>query len=128
MLRKRARDKAFFLNCLDAVMSTYVKGEPNKLMRFYLACLVYPKDVKKQTNFELLKPPGMSQEFPNVIIEKIHGILYCYSHEKMREFTRIPELATLFLIFESSDAANEFREDSQVEDSLNEIKTLCEQL
>ena len=127
MLRKRARNKKFFVTCLDTILSTYMQGSISKKLKFYLACLVYPKDVKKPENFGLLKPDEMTGDAALAMIETIHGILYCYSHEKMRTFTRIPELATLFLIFEASDGVEDFHEDPKVEESLRDIKEMCEQ-
>ena len=105
---------------------TYIKGDADMKVRFYLACLIYPKDVKKPENFSQLKPNDMAEETALETIETIHAILYCYSHEKMRTFTRIPELARLFLIFEGSEAVDEFHSDQKVEESLQDIKSRCE--
>jgi hypothetical protein len=59
MMRKRARDSDFFKRSLDEVLTKHVTQYAHTPeLRFFLACLVYPKDTSK--NLDTLIPKAFS--------------------------------------------------------------------
>lgn len=56
----------------------------------------------------------------------MHNILYVYSHEKMREFTEMPEMARLFMSF-AGKGASELAKDEKMTGPLEEIVKLCKE-
>lgn len=54
-------------------------------------------------------------------INKVHDVLYKYSHEKLEKFLQVKELAFIFLYFEKSTISDQLDDNS-----LNSMKTLRE--
>lgn len=70
---------------------------------FFLGCLVYPQDAKRNVSkfLETISPDEREAKREEYLffIQKIHEVLYKYSHEKLESFCKIPALAHLFKFY-----------------------------
>ena len=73
-------------------------------MMFYLSALLYPQDTKrnlkkfvahinKETDLEV------TESILSTLVNKVHDVLYKYSHEKLEYFCSVPALAHLFSFY-----------------------------
>lgn len=63
-------------------------------MLFYMAALLYPSDAKRNVD-KFSSTPREKTRMLN-LIQNVHDVLYKYSHEKLKYFCSVPELAFLF--------------------------------
>ena len=105
------------------VLAKETSIEPTSEMVFYLGAYLYPKDARK--NIQSLLPTSMTLEGASTIIDKLHDMRAIYTHEKMKQFCDIPELATLFMEFAKDPSR---LSDSGHISSMETIVSLCHKL
>ena len=88
----------------SAVLKYYQEFErtPEEMMlMFYLAALLHPQDTKRNISkfvAHMNQSPTMTvtNDYLLKLVNKVHDVLYKYSHEKLEYFCSIPALAFLF--------------------------------
>ena len=87
---------------------------------FYLACLLYPQNLKKNLNIFLqekeIQTVKKSKEEYLEIIQKVYSTLYKYSSHKLNYFTSKPEIAFLFCYYYEKGAGQEKKNKNFVEE------------
>lgn len=89
----------------DCVVKFYeaIPNKPSQLnLIFYLGAMLYPQEMSRGVDcfFESDKNERVKhRKLYRAKIQKVHDVLYRYSHEKMDYFVNIPELSYLYVIF-----------------------------
>lgn len=85
---------------LRQLLNELPPAHANMDLLFFLGCLVYPQDAKRNVSKFLEGTSPDEREAKKeeylFLIDKIHNVLYKYSHEKLESFCKIPALAHLF--------------------------------
>ena len=84
---------------LQRLVAELPTAHPKMELLFFLGCLVYPQDTKRNVEKFVPSQDPSSHHTSNylTLIQKIHDILYKYSHEKLESFCKVPALAHLFV-------------------------------
>lgn len=89
----------------DSVMKYYhsIPSKPEQLdLVFYLGAMLYPQEMCRGVDcfFECDKKERVKQrKLYRAKIQKVHDVLYRYSHERMDYFVKVPELSYLYVLF-----------------------------
>jgi|JI9StandDraft_1071089.scaffolds.fasta_scaffold189815_2 hypothetical protein len=112
-------------------MNDYFSSRPDLNLEFFigklylnLGAILYPQEMNKHidTFFESEKENRIKKRKElRAKINKVHDVLYKYSHEKLEKFLSVKELAYLFLYYEKASIS-----DQQDENSLNSIEIIRE--
>lgn len=83
---------------LQQLLAELPTAHPKMELLFFLGCLVYPQDTKRNVEKFISSEESTQEKSSNYLslIQKIHDILYKYSHEKLESFCKVPALAHLF--------------------------------
>lgn len=93
-------------------------------MLFYLGCLLHPHDMKRSADhFKDFAPNGDMKQL-RATIQKCHEALYKYSHERMRFFASVKDLAYLFSLY-FSQGSNAESSDAKLNEALCVIRDEC---
>lgn len=96
---------------------------------FYLGAILYPQEMSRGVDcfFDSDKKERVKQrKFYRAKIQKVHDVLYRYSHEKMDYFVNVPELSYLYTIFYKKGNAHE-EEDQYYMNGATEIFERCKE-
>ena len=87
-----------------------IKDKPEHLdLLFYIGAVLYPQEMSRGVDcfFECDRKDRVKQrKVYRAKIQKVHDVLYRYSHEKMDYFVNVPELSYLFSIFYKKETLN----------------------
>jgi hypothetical protein len=116
----------------DSIMKYHdsITGKPQQLdLAFYLAAILYPQEMSRGVDcfFECDKEERVkNRKFYRAKIQKVHDVLYRYSHERMDYFVRVPELAFIYGIFYKKEILNP-TEDQYYMNGATEIFQRCKE-
>jgi len=89
----------------DSIVKFYdsIQNKPEQLdLVFYIGAMLYPQEMSRGVDcfFESDKNERVKyRKIYRAKIQKVHDVLYRYSHEKMDYFVSVPELSFLYSIF-----------------------------
>lgn len=105
-----------------------IPNKPEQLdLVFYLGAILYPQEMNRGVDcfFECDKKDRVKQrKFYRAKIQKVHDVLYRYSHEKMDYFVKVPELSYLYTLFYKKEI-EENNEDQYYINGATEIFERC---
>jgi len=127
---KKKEATGFYRDCIDKFITDHVDIKTNLNINFHMASLLYPQEMIKRIE-SFVYPNGIKNFTPKKVIkrkldshkghvEKLHDILYKFTHEKLDKFISVPELALLFMHYIEKCGNAEFSE----EDEQRHIKDL----
>lgn len=96
---------------------------------FYLCAILYPQEMNRGVDcfFEADKKDRVKQrKFYRAKIQRVHDVLYRYSHEKMDYFVKVPELSYLYTLFYKKET-EEVSEDQYYLNGATEIFEKCKE-
>jgi hypothetical protein len=100
--KKKTHGSQFLKDCIMQFHES-LEGKPEKLdLVFYLTAILYPQEMSRGVDCFFEADKNERVKFRKVYrakIQKVHDVLYRYSHEKMDYFTSVPELCYLYTIF-----------------------------
>lgn len=116
----------------DCVMKFYeaIPNKPSQLdLSFYLGAMLYPQEMSRGVDcfFDCDKKERVKQrKFYRAKIQKVHDVLYRYSHEKMDYFVNVPELSYLYVLFYQKETKQEV-DDQYYLNGATEIYERCKE-
>lgn len=127
---KKKEATGFYRECIAKFIEEHVDIKTNLNIHFHMAALLYPQEMIKRIE-SFVYPNGIKNFTPKKVIkrkldshkghvEKLHDILYKFTHEKLDKFISVPELALLFMYYIEKCGNAEFSE----EDEQRHIKDL----
>ncbi|CAI2368657.1 unnamed protein product [Moneuplotes crassus] len=124
---RKMQGHQFLKDCIQKFHDTIpVKPESLDLL-FYIGAMLYPQEMSRGVDcfFECEKKDRVKQrKFFRAKIQKVHDVLYRYSHEKMDYFVKVPELSYLYTMFyQKADAHKD--EDQYYMNGATEIFERC---
>ena len=108
-----------YLNSVD-----YFSWRPDLDLEFYLGALLYSSEMKKNIDcfFDSEKADNLKwwKEL-RVKVSKVHDTLYKYSHEKLKKFVEVKELAYIMEYFFQLNESST----TTLQDSMRSIRSKC---
>jgi hypothetical protein len=99
---RKMQGHQFYKECVMKFFGS-IEVKPQQLdLVFYLAAILYPQEMSRGVDcfFESDKKERVKQrKFYRAKIQKVHDVLYRYSHERMDYFVKVPELSYIFCLF-----------------------------
>lgn len=100
--KKKTHGSQFLKDCIIQFHDS-LETKPEQLdLVFYLGAMLYPQEMGRGVDcfFEADKKERVKfRKVYRAKIQKVHDVLYRYSHEKMDYFTSVPELCFLYTLF-----------------------------
>lgn len=100
--KKKVHGSQFLKDCIIQFHDS-LDSKPEQLdIVFYLGAMLYPQEMGRGVDcfFEADKKERVKlRKVYRAKIQKVHDVLYRYSHEKMDYFTSVPELCYLYTLF-----------------------------
>lgn len=105
-----------------------LKDKPEQLdLVFYIGAMLYPQEMSRGVDcfFDCDKKDRVKQrKIYRAKIQKVHDVLYRYSHEKMDYFVKVPELSYLYTLFYNKEDLST-NEDQSYTNGAHEIFQRC---
>jgi hypothetical protein len=124
---KKMHGPQFFKDCI-AKFHDSIECKPEQLdLLFYLGAMLYPQEMSRGIDcfFECdSKERVKFRKVHRAKIQKVHDVLYRYSHEKMDYFTSVPELCYLYAMFYKEEVKKQ-EEDVYYMNGATEIFERC---
>lgn len=117
---KRKMDASFYRVCLAKYIRNELNFEPTDELIIFLGALLYQQDLEKA--IDTFVTPGFDVASIKKELEIVHEILYKYSHEKFRAFTKQKSEFGVFFSVYYSTGADADRVDPEYEQGLEIIK------
>lgn len=92
-VKKRRQDSFFFEQVINFIKVKYAYHQSDNLV-FFMAALINSKDMIKSARYFLREDESLEELIAE--INKVHDILYKFTHEKMHSFFEYTELRFLF--------------------------------
>jgi hypothetical protein len=121
---KKAKSDDPLYECLQKFSSDTKEFEPTHQsmdILFYLGALLYPQDTKRNV---MKFGGGLSKKQRLDLIQKVHDVLYKYSHEKLDYFCNVPALAFLFKHY-YENVANGDKDDAEYFEAMRHVIGEC---
>ena len=100
--KRKMQGHQFLKDCIQQFHDS-IPNKPESLdLLFYLGAILYPQEMSRGVDcfFECDKKERVKQrKYYRAKIQKVHDVLYRYSHEKMDYFVNVKELSYLYSIF-----------------------------
>lgn len=116
----------------DSVMKYFdsIPSKPEQLdLVFYLGAMLYPQEMCRGVDcfFECDKNERVKQrKLYRAKIQKVHDVLYRYSHERMDYFVKVPELSYLYVLFYKKETKSDV-DDQYYLNGATEIYERCKE-
>lgn len=124
---RKMQGHQFYKDCVMKFFGT-IEVKPEQLdLVFYLAAILYPQEMSRGVDcfFDCDKKERVKQrKFYRAKIQKVHDVLYRYSHERMDYFVNVPELSYIFCLFYKKEQ-QEPTEDKYFMNGATEIFERC---
>lgn len=99
---KKLQGHQFLKDCVTKYFD-FLQDKPQQLdLSFYIGAMLYPQEMSRGVDcfFDCDKKDRVKQrKLFRAKIQKVHDVLYRYSHEKMEYFINVPELSYLYTLF-----------------------------
>lgn len=99
---RKMQGHQFLKDCITKFHDS-LPNKPEQLdLLFYLGSVLYPQEMSRGVDcfFESDKNERVKlRKFYRAKIQKVHDVLYRYSHEKMDYFVNVPELSYIYSLF-----------------------------
>lgn len=126
---RKMQGHQFLKDCIQKFHDS-IPNKPESLdLLFYLGAILYPQEMIRGVDcfFESEKKERVKQrKFYRAKIQKVHDVLYRYSHEKMDYFVNVPELSYLYSLFYLKSSAHQ-DEDIYYMNGVTEIFERCKE-
>ena len=127
---KKKEPCSFYRDCVLKFIEEWVPIKTNLNISFHMGALLYPQEMIKRIE-SFVYPNGIKNFTPKKVVkrkldthrqqvEKLHSILYKFTHEKLEKFVSVPELAAIFLNY--IEQMNEMADED--ENSVKHMKDL----
>ena len=104
---KKKEPCSFYRDCILKFIEECVPIKTNLNISFHMGALLYPQEMIKRIE-SFVYPNGIKNFTPKKVVkrkldthkqqvDKLHSILYKFTHEKLEKFIAVPELAVIFL-------------------------------
>lgn len=114
---KKKEPCSFYKACILKFIDTCITTETHINLSFHLGCLLYPQEMTRGIE-SFVYPDGIKTFTPKKVVkrkiethkqqvDKLHSILYKFTHEKLDKFISVPELAAIFLNFIENGAGKD---------------------
>lgn len=114
---KKKEPCSFYRACILKFIGSSFKYDTHLNVSFHLGWLLYPQEMTRGIE-SFVYPDGVKTFTPKKVVkrkiethkqqvDKLHSILYKFTHEKLDKFISIPELAAIFLNFIQNGAGKE---------------------
>lgn len=126
---RKMQGHQFLKDCIQKFHDSLADKPQSLDLLFYLGAMLYPQEMSRGVDcfFECDKKERVKQrKFYRAKIQKVHDVLYRYSHEKMDYFVNVPELSYLYSIFFKKASAHE-DEDQYYMNGATEIFERCKE-
>lgn len=124
---RKMQGHQFLKDCIQKFHDTIPEKPESLDLLFYIGAMLYPQEMSRGVDcfFECEKKDRVKQrKFFRAKIQKVHDVLYRYSHEKMDYFVKVPELSYLYTMFyKKADAHKD--EDQYYMNGATEIFERC---
>lgn len=124
---RKMQGHQFLKDCIQKFYDSLPEKPESLDLLFYLGAMLYPQEMSRGVDcfFECEQDQKVKQrKFFRGKIQKVHDVLYRYSHEKMDYFVNVPELSYLYsLFFKKADAHQD--EDQYYMNGATEIFERC---
>lgn len=123
---KKKEPSTFYRACILRFLEGDFQFDTRMNVSFHLGCLLYPQEMVRGIE-SFVYPDGVKTFTPKKVVkrkiethkqqvDKLHSILYKFTHEKLDKFIAVPELAAIFMNFIQYGAGadvedEEFREE-----------------
>lgn len=120
---KKKEPCSFYKTCIQNYLAQTFEFETsaNLDVSFHLGALLYPQEMIRGIE-SFIYPNGVKQFTPKKVVKrkvetykdqvnKLHSILYKFTHEKLDKFIAVPELAALFLNYIQNGAGSDADEE-----------------
>ena len=123
---KKKEPSTFYRACILKFLKGDFQFDTRLNVSFHLGCLLYPQEMVRGIE-SFVYPDGVKNFTPKKVVkrkietheqqvDKLHSILYKFTHEKLDKFIAVPELAAIFMNFIQYGAGDdvtdeEFREE-----------------
>lgn len=115
--RKKKEPCSFYKNCILKYLEESFKFETHLDVSFHLGALLYPQEMIRGIE-SFVYPEGVKTFTPKKVVkrklethrqqvDKLHSILYKFTHEKLDKFIAVPELAAIFLNYIQNGAGSD---------------------
>lgn len=115
--RKKKEPCSFYKNCILKFVEESFKFETHLDVSFHLGALLYPQEMIRGIE-SFVYPEGVKTFTPKKVVkrklethrqqvDKLHSILYKFTHEKLDKFIAVPELAAIFLNYIQNGAGSD---------------------
>lgn len=106
---RKSQPCSYYRECIQKFIDQVVTIKCNHDLSFHMGALLYPQEMVRWIE-TFIYPEGVKTFTPKKVVkrkveshklqvDKLHNILYKYTHEKMKKFISIPELSVIFLNF-----------------------------
>ena len=99
---RKMQGHQFLKDCIVKYHDSIPNKPPQLDLIFYLGAMLYPQKMSRGVDcfFECEKKERVKQrKVYRSRIQKVHDVLYRYSHEKMDYFVSVPELSYIYVLF-----------------------------
>ena len=115
--RKKKEPCSFYKASILKFIDSWFEFKTNLNVSFHLGCLLYPAEMTRGIE-SFVYPDGVKAFTPKKVVkrkiethkqqvDKLHSILYKFTHEKLDKFISIPELAAIFINFIENGAGDD---------------------
>jgi hypothetical protein len=126
---RKVQGHQFLKDCIQKYHDS-IENKPASLdFLFYLGSVLYPQEMNRGIDcfIECDKSERVKQrKCQRAKIQKVHDVLYRYSHEKMDYFVKVPELSYLYVMFYNKERSHE-DEDQYYMNGATEIFEKCKE-
>ena len=130
MRNKKKESCGFYRECIFKFIENHLDIKTNLNISFHMGALLYPQEMIKRIE-SFVYPNGIKNFTPKKVVkrkldthreqvEKLHSILYKFTHEKLDKFIGVPELAVIFMNYIEHSGDSDFND----EDAQRHIKDL----
>lgn len=127
---KKKEPCSFYRDCILRFIEDNVSLKTTLNISFHMGALLYPQEMIKRIE-SFVYPDGIKNFTPKKVVkrkvdthkqqvDKLHSILYKFTHEKLEKFISVPELAAIFLNYIEQSGEEEIQD----EDYTRHIKDL----
>mmetsp|Transcript_3718 Transcript_3718/g.4330 ORF Transcript_3718/g.4330 Transcript_3718/m.4330 type:complete len:200 (+) Transcript_3718:240-839(+) len=124
---RKMQGHQFLKDCIQKFHDSLPNKPESLNLLFYLGAMLYPQEMSRGVDcfFECDKNERVKKrKFFRAKIQKVHDVLYRYSHEKMDYFVNVEELSYLYSIFYKRTVAHN-NEDMYYMNGVTEIFERC---
>ncbi|CAI2369026.1 unnamed protein product [Moneuplotes crassus] len=115
---KKKEPCSFYRACILKFIDSYFEYNTHLNVSFHLGCLLYPQEMTRGIE-SFVYPNGVKTFTPKKVVkrkiethkqqvDKLHSILYKFTHEKLDKFISVPELAAIFVNFSENVLSKAF--------------------